>query len=190
MRTVLIALLLLLVFRPSAEAGEERLNALNLYWGRMTTNPWEEVLIPGDVHFYPSSLIALTLARTIGTTGKLLSYEAEGQVVRHYGRQDHWEFNGLGVVRWEPFWWDRLLDTSLAFGLGASYGTRRPAVELAKSGETERLLAYWMLELALAQPDRPQLALIFRLHHRSGAYGLFADEGASTAPVIGLKYRF
>jgi hypothetical protein len=190
MRSICFVLLLFLAFCPVAAAGEKQPNALNLYWGRMTTNAWEDVLRPGEVDRYPSSLVALTLARTIGASGELLSYETEGQLVRHYGRQDHWEFNVLAGLRWEPFWWDRLLDTSLAFGLGASYATRRPPVELAKTGETERLLAYWVLELALALPDRPQLALIVRLHHRSGAYGLFANEGASTAPAIGLKYRF
>ncbi len=33
-------------------------------------------------------------------------------------------------------------------------------------------------------------SVIFRLHHRSEAFGLVADEGGSNAMVIGLKQRF
>lgn len=47
-----------------------------------------------------------------------------------------------------------------------------------------------MMELALGLPQYPQIALISRIHHRSEAYGLLANEGGSNALAIGLKYRF
>jgi hypothetical protein len=46
-----------------------------------------------------------------------------------------------------------------------------------------------MMELELAPPDKGWSA-IFRLHHRSEAFGVVADEGGSNALVIGLKQRF
>jgi hypothetical protein len=191
MKRLRVSLLLLcLVFSPLPAAGEELPNALNLYWGRMSANEWEELFNPGDFEAADSSLVAVALARKVGALDDWLSFEVEGQLARHYGGERYWEFVALGGARWEPFWWDRTLDTSLAFGLGASYATRRPQVEIDKDGDTERLLAYWMIELAVSLPQHPQLALIGRLHHRSGAYGLFADEGGSTAPTLGLKYRF
>ncbi len=46
-----------------------------------------------------------------------------------------------------------------------------------------------MMELEIGPLDKDWSAL-FRLHHRSGAFGLVADEGDSNALVIGLKQRF
>ncbi len=191
MKRIRVSLLLLCLFLlPALAAGEEPVNALNLYWGRMTSNEWEELFKPGEIEMADSSLVAVALARRVGGLGDRLSFEVEGQVARHYGGERYWEFVGLGGGRWEPFWWDRYVDTSLFYGLGVSYTTRRPQVEIEMDGDTERLMAYWVLELAFSLPQHPQLALIGRLHHRSGAYGLFADKGGSTAPAIGLKYRF
>jgi hypothetical protein len=48
-------------------------------------------------------------------------------------------------------------------------------------------LAY---ELALGLPEYPNIALIIRIHHRSGVWGLVAGKGGSNTPCIGLKYRF
>ncbi len=46
-----------------------------------------------------------------------------------------------------------------------------------------------MMELDIGPLDKNWSALI-RIHHRSGAFGLVADEGGSNALVIGLKQRF
>jgi hypothetical protein len=62
-------------------------------------------------------------------------------------------------------------------------------VEVANKGDSQRLLVYWMAEIEVGPPDKDWSALI-RLHHRSGAFGLIADEGGSNALVFGLKQRF
>ncbi len=187
-RTVLTLLLSILL--ASTAAAEPLRNSLNLYWGRLSSNHWEEVLEPGELDLVDSWLVAGSYARRLGGIDDLLSFEAEGQLVRHYQRQVHWEINLLATLRWEAFPWDDWLDTSLAFGLGPSLATRVPEVEVETEGGSRRLLAYWMLEAAVSLPDYPRLALIARLHHRSEAYGLLAERGGSNAPAIGLKYRF
>ncbi len=48
--------------------------------------------------------------------------------------QDHWEFNLPIVARWEAFPWDDVIDTSLAFGIGPSYASEIPKVEVANGG--------------------------------------------------------
>lgn len=187
-RTILILLLIWLL--ADTACAEPLGNSLNLYWGRLSSNHWEEVLQPGELDLVDSWLVAASYARRLGGVDDLLSFEAEGQLVRHYHRQSHWEINALATLRWEALPWDEWLDTSLAFGLGPSLATRVPEVEVATDGGSRRLLAYWMLEAAFSLPDHPQLALIARLHHRSGAYGLLAERGGSNAPAIGIKYRF
>jgi hypothetical protein len=48
-----------------------------------------------------------------------------------------------------------------------------------------------MFELAFSHPNIPQWGLVTRLHHRSGAGGLFNDvSGASNAWAIGIRYSF
>ncbi len=144
----------------------------------------------------PSLTCALGLSRIpyrgeISGDGRLSERQAD--CTRGLVRTD-----GLGVAtsgrlpiigRWEPFPWDEVVDTSLAFGIGPSYASSKPKVEVANDGDSRRLLVYWMMEIEVGVPDKSWSA-IFRLHHRSGAFGLVADEGGSNAMVIGLKQRF
>ena len=189
MKTILVITILLLTSSTSAIAKETEY-AFNLYVGQMTSNHWDDFFRGQEVNEEESYLLATTLTRRLGGYKDLLSYEVEGQLVKHFSRQDHWEFNALGVLRWEPFWWDKWLETSAAFGLGPSYATQKPQIEIDTDGDTAHFLLYWMLELAVAPfSERPELELITRLHHRSNGYGLFADVGGSNALAIGLKYR-
>ncbi len=191
--TLAIALFLLLPFGPAVSAGwaGERLYALNLYAGWMTTNDWDEFFYNADdLDFKDSYLIGVTLARRIGKYQDKASFEIEGQIVKHFHFQTHWELNAIVAARWVAFWWDDVLDTSLAFGLGPSYATKKPEIELENNEETSRFLVYWMLELAVALPKYSHIAWITRIHHRSDAFGLIADGGGSNALAMGLKWRF
>lgn len=62
--------------------------------------------------------------------------------------------------------------------------------EIAYNGSAH-FLAYLGTELAFSTVSMPQLELVFRLHHRSGAGGLLGHlrEGYN-ANVAGLRYRF
>jgi len=171
--------------------AEEKPYSLNIYAGQMTTNDWEDFFGFGDqMNFTNSYLTAVTLARRIGTYKKMASFEVEGQVVKHFNIQDNWELNALVIARWEAFWWNKYIDTSVAFGLGPSFATAEPALEKLTEGDTSKFLVYWMMELEVGLPQYSRFSLITRLHHRSNAYGLLAEKGGSNALTIGLKYRF
>lgn len=121
------------------------------------------------------------------------TWELEGQIAKHYQGQHHEEFNALIVFRWHQFPWHEAVNTNIAAGAGLSYATDTPDFELEKNnGKSQQLLGYLMFELALALPRLPQWAIIARVHHRSGAYGLFGNDirGASNALAFGLQYRF
>ncbi|OEU60345.1 MAG: hypothetical protein BA870_01685 [Desulfuromonadales bacterium C00003094] len=120
-----------------------------------------------------------------------LRLEGEGQVAKHWGEQDHFEFNALLGLRWLPFPWDRYLDTSFAMGAGLSYATDEPEIEVEKNDRTARLLGYLMFELAMVVPRQPNWTLFARVHHRSGAFGLFDGvSGGSNVVGAGLRYTF
>jgi hypothetical protein len=157
----------------------------------MTDNGIDDFVdnIPG-IDFEDSYLLTLALARRIATVGELASFEVEGQIVKHFDQQDHWEFNALLTARWEMFFWDKYLDTSFAVGVGPSYATHVPEIEVQRSDGSERLQVYMMLELEVTLPSHPNMAVITRIHHRSNAFGTVADEGTSNALAFGLKFRF
>ena len=133
------------------------------------------------------------LGKRVASYQEKIDVEVEGQIVKHYGAQDHWEFNGLVATRWLPLPWDDYLDTSIAGGAGLSYANEIPKLEEERNGEgqTEKVLAYLMIELAFSRPEIPNWSLVTRIHHRSGAFGLFSGvTGSANAWGLGIRYAF
>jgi hypothetical protein len=164
-------------------------NALAVFGGWLTDNNFEEVFVPWELDFRSSGVVGLAGARRLGGYGKHLDFESEGQVVRHIGKQDHWEFNLPFVTRWKTFPWDDKIDTSVAFGIGPSYATEVPNQEVAMDGDSQQWLVYWVMEAAMG-PPRSDWEGLFRLHHRSGAFGVVADDGGSNILTLGVRRRF
>jgi hypothetical protein len=163
-----------------------------VYGARISTQPgWEDIIIdaPGT-EFVDSYLVTAALSRQYAERkGGALAIEAEGQVVYHFHDQSLWEFNALPIVlRWKRFPWSERLSTSAAFGLGLSYATELPPVEVLLEGESHQWLVYWVMELT-AGPVNSRWAVSLRLHHRSVAYGLMGDEGGMNAVGLGLRFR-
>jgi hypothetical protein len=173
-------------------ASEPADSALTAYLGRITTvNAWHDIVTgPTEVQFADAYLAALALSYTLERYRQdALSIETEGQVVYNFGDQSHWEFNALLASRWHRFPWSESLATTTAFGLGLSYATEVPEVEVALESSSEQLLIYWVFELTVAPPEARWAASI-RLHHRSAGFGLLADEGGMNAIAVGVRYEF
>ena len=175
--------------REEARAASGRWSAM-LFGGRMTENDWTAIVgDPGGVAFAPSNLAGLAVARRLGAWPGALQWEIEGQIVRHWRGQDNWEINAPLVARWSDFPWRETVETGVAFGLGLSLALGRPDMEHALSGDSSRLMTYWMLEASASAPGSPW-SLVARIHHRSTAYGLFGDSGGSNSLVVGVRRRF
>jgi len=164
-----------------------------IYGAAISSQPgWEDIIIdaPGT-RFVDSYLATFALSRQYAERKEgALTFEAEGQVVRHFGDQWHWEFNAVPIVlRWHRFPWSHRVETSAAFGLGLSYATELPPVEVELEGESHQTLVYWLLEMTAGPPDA-RWAATLRIHHRSVAFGLMGDEGGMNAVGLGLRYRF
>ena len=191
-----LTLLLFLLFSSSSLAAirpleNKPLYALSVYGGRMTDNSMHDFIDNAwGLDFENSYLVTLALSRRVATYKDLASFEVEGQLVKHFKEQDHWEFNALVDARWEKFFWDKYLDTSVAFGIGPSYATNIPEIEVKRSDDSSHLLVYLLLELEFVLPAYPDVAFITRVHHRSNAFGVVADSGTSNVFALGLKFRF
>jgi hypothetical protein len=134
--------------------------------------------------------IALSVAKPLASYRHYLTLEAEGQVVKHFERQHHFEFDAFLALRWHPFPWDRYLDTSFAFGDGLSYAMERPPFEAERADENpSRLLNFLVFEKAIALPGAPRWSLVGRIHHRSSVFG-HAGRGGSNFLAVGIRYEF
>lgn len=187
--STLMLITIMFVFTGKVRA-EENL-AVTVYGGRMTDDDFGETLT-GQAGFIDAYIVVGALSWTfIRFFEGALSLELEGQVGQWFADQNNVEFNLPVVIRWSKFPWNNDVSTSLAYGLGPSYATRKPVAEIEIDGSTQKLLAYWFAEITFG-PPKSNWAGLFRIHHRSGAFGLFTDrhEGGSNTLAVGLKYSF
>ncbi len=196
LKNLVLAICALLLFATPCLAEIQLLEdkpsyALSVLGGRMTDNSIDDFVDDfRGIELEDSYFLGLALSRRIATHGELVSFEVEGQITKHFKQQDHWEFNALLTSRWEDFFWDKYLDTSFAVGIGPSYATNVPEIEVRRSGESARLQVFIMAELEFVLPSHPNIAVITRIHHRSNAFGIVADNGTSNALAFGFKFRF
>ena len=188
-------MLLLALSTPAAaekDADDMGWTAL-LYGARMSSETgWEDILMnPFGAQYVDVFLVAAGMSRPYARYREgALTLEAETQAARYFGDQDHWEFNAVPfTVRWHRFPWSDKVATSAAFGLGLSYATELPPVEVEIEGESAQWLIYWLLEATAGRVGSPW-AFTLRMHHRSVAYGLMADEGGMNGVGLGVRYRF
>lgn len=138
-----------------------------------------------------SYFASVILARELTRFGTAAALEAEGQIVKHFNKQDHWEFNALIVLRWLRFPWDHIIDTSAAIGEGLSYATEIPTIEAERTDKNNRWLNYLLFEVEFRLPDYPRWSVAARVHHRSGVYGLYNGVSyGSNFLALGVKYDF
>lgn len=125
-------------------------------------------------------------------TGDLL---LEGEINKgvHSGKyQDHWEINWAFSLRWTRFPWDNTVNTSLLYGLGVSYASRRPEIEQRSDRGPTHVLVFMPVEFSFSLPEKSfsRYEILFRIHHRSGSYGVVSDARGSNFLTGGLRYRF
>ena len=102
------------------------------------------------------------------------------------------ELSAYFALRWRRLPWNHIVATSFSMGEGLSVVSDVPEIEILTTevGGTSRLLNYWMMEMTLAVPSLPYLQLVGRIHHRSGAFGLFGDAQESGSNTVGLGVRW
>jgi hypothetical protein len=186
----LLTLFTLLLGTTASETVLAQDFGLALYGGRLTKEKWEKAISPEADYSDSTIVVAAGSWAVTRWFDDKLSLELEAQVGKYFGDQDHWEVN-LPILgfRWHRFPWDASLATSFAWGIGPSYATRVPEVELETNDDSSRWLIYWFGELTFG-PPAADWEVLLRLHHRSDGFGTVADDGGSNAVCAGLRYRF
>ncbi len=166
---------------------------LTVYSGKYTDHSLGKLFTKFPIRYEDSYIFAIAPGYIFSRPSPNRQWELEAQVVKHYGIQTHWEFNGVIIFRWNHFPWNEYVRTTLAIGDGLSYATEVPPLELSSqtnSGAT-KLLNYFLLEMSLSPPANKNWAFIARIHHRSGVYGIFDNvSGGSNVISAGMKYLY
>jgi hypothetical protein len=176
---------------PCAVAAEHS-NAASFYVARTSSvNAWHDLIKePNHVEFVDAWVAVAALSHVLSPDrDQRLTWEVEGQVGYNFGDQSHWELNAAFGPRWHDFPWSDSVATSAAFLFGLSMASEVPEVEVELEGASEKLLIYWAAELTFGPPQE-NWAVLLRLHHRSGAFGLLADDGGMNAVGLGVRFTF
>jgi hypothetical protein len=155
----------------------------------------------GEFHRWPEHIQTIELSRTLSQDNFLRRLvnplvgvvQLSGNFTVRRGARQHtiYEVNPYLAFRWANLPWNHYVNTSLAIGEGISYDSSVPALERKSDKDTKRLLNYLMLEATFASPRYPRLQLVARVHHRSGAFGLYhAGNTGSNNVGLGIRYLF
>jgi hypothetical protein len=167
-----------------ATVPDERVQWRATLWsGVMTDNDLGETLTAQEVVLRDSGFLGVGLSRTLAG-GNSIKLEGELQLLNHVGQQDHLEGTAALGLRWEMS--PRF---SVAAIQGVSYATALPEIEDENNARKSQFLNYLAFEVEYLY--RSGWAIAGRLHHRSGAGGIYGNAvGGSNAYLFGLRHRF
>ncbi len=171
------------------------------YYGATVDNSLLQVLTLQHLKRWPENIQSFELAHTLSEENFLRRFlspivgvvQVAGNVTIRNGDDQNtiYEFDPYIIFRWANLPWNHYVNTSFAFAEGISYDTSIPAIERDDNDHTKRLLNYLMFEATFAHPDYPRLQFLARVHHRSGAYGLYhAGNSGSNDIGVGIRYLF
>ena len=170
-----------------ASVGVAEEQQLAVFGGIHVAQNWEEVFAdPANIEWRDSFLLGAAYGREWDTRFSAVTLGFELQALKHAGEQDHFEFNLPAFLRLHPP--EPVPVRSFGFGLGLSYATEVPEVEVLRKGQSQQLLFYWAIEAEFGRKDA--LATFVRLHHRSDGFGFFETDTGSNFLVVGLRRRW
>lgn len=169
-----------------------------IFVGRYISTPMTDIFLkyktpPWHWKTKDSTLVSGAFNREIVTYSDLFAFETEAGLGKRFGEQDEWEVWGALYARWKKFPWNDYLRTTVAVSTGLNYASGISRIEREKSEKHQsRVLHYLSPEITFGLPDRPDLDLVFRFHHRSGGdLGVFNHTGGgSQYQTVGLRYRW
>lgn len=182
--------------------------AVSVFGGREMNSSMERVLFikypPRPFwtwHWRDSEFIGAAFSRRLVTIWDAVAIEPEIGAGKRFGEMHAAEFWAALNLRWTWFPWNNYVKTTIGVAEGLSMATQVDTAErlqnqfkivgnrLVFTGSD--LLNYFSPEVTLALPQYPEYELMFRLHHRSGIFGLINGVHAGAQYVTaGLRVYF
>lgn len=174
--------------------GRERMrHAITGYMGPSVTSNFTSIFVtPQNLSYEATFIAAMAYNYEVWRLTDHLSMEFEGNIARRFGNANLWEFAATALVRWDNLPWNDKIYTTLGVAIGPSYATKITESERVQAGgEGSKILNTFTPEITFAPPDNQDLTWVFRVHHRSGVFGLINNVyGGSSFITGGLRYRF
>jgi hypothetical protein len=153
---------------------------------------------PWNWQYGNSGIVSATLSKRYVWIDDTIYVEPEIGLGQRYGALRETEAWVAIYARWVRFPWSDFLRTSLAVSTGLNFASGVALYEetRGKVPGGSRLQHYFSPEMTFGLPDKPNVDLVFRFHHRSGGAivgnkTLFnGTDGGVQHFVIGLRYRF
>lgn len=174
-----------------------------LYYYGQTVNGALLGIPAGNFKHWPEHIQSLELAYTIDKDNAFRQFfspivgvvQLAGNITLRNGSHESriWEFDPYIMFRWANFPWNNHVTTSLALAEGVSYVSSVPSIEKRSADKDDlgHLLNYLMFEATFARPSYPDLQFVIRIHHRSGAFGLYQVSNSGSNDIgIGIRYLF
>lgn len=185
---------------PTPSLYDQHPWSLMYYWGQTMNDPLVG-LFAGDYNRWPEHIQSVELAKTLTPDNPVRRFfspivgvvQLAGNTTVRSGSDQHtiYEFDPYLLFRWSNLPWNHVVNTSFAIGEGVSYDSSVPAIEKRNNDNTKRLLNYLAFEATFAAPSHPEWQFVAKIHHRSGAYGLYhAGNTGSNDIGVGIRYLF
>jgi hypothetical protein len=150
---------------------------------------------PTAWNYSGGSVVGGAVSRRIATVFTVFDIESEWGAAKRLGDQTEAEFWGAIYVRFTAFPWNNYIYTTLGLSTGLNYATGISQFEKDHSKldppAGTHIQHYFAPELTFALPDHKERQLVFRLHHRSGMYGLISGAmSGSTYMTAGVRLWF
>lgn len=179
---------------------------LHVYTGRFVDSSMKAIFgLNGfkpiwDWEWADSGIIAAALSRPVVSFSHYADIEAEVGAAQRFGQTSSPEVWGALYFRWKEFPWNDTVKTTVAVSTGLNYAFKLDRLEVAQAGNGEgsKLLHFMSPEVTFALPEKPDLELVFRFHHRSGGKNFLLGDtkifnstsGGAQYGTVGLRYRF
>ena len=141
-----------------------------------------------------SQLVAGTFSRRLATVWGKLNIEPEVGVAKRFGIMNAGEFWAGLTFRWIALPWNDVVKTTLAVTEGVSLATQVEREERRESVPGHKgsvILNFFSPEITFAPPTVTAYEVFFRLHHRSGIFGLINTvEGGAQYETVGIRFHF
>lgn len=174
--------------------------SLMYYYGQTVSNPLITIFY-GEYKHWPEHIQSAELNYTLNENNAFRRFfspvvsvvQVNANLTQRKGDHENtiYEFDPYFNIRWVNLPWNHYVDTSFAIGEGISYASSYPYIEKRNNDNAKRLLNYLMFEATFAAPSHPEWQVLARIHHRSGAFGLYhAGNSGSNDVGLGIRYFF
>ncbi len=164
--------------------------AFMIYSGVGSMTPLPEIIRFRNLELTLDGVLSLGAEYRILSDRDAVSFGIETTLTQHLEEWGRVSVASAAMLRFHRPPWKVWFDSTFAVGNGLSYASTPPEIEIRHLSRTSKLFYHLVFELTFNLKNTPEWEALFRIHHRSGIFGLFDGiTGGSDFLCLGLRYR-